>query len=80
MRQHTDFKLPINQEVQIKITFIHGDLRRRDSDNGMSSILDLLTDCNVLSDDNWRIVKRIEVNNDYKKNSPSCKVEIEGIS
>ena len=68
---------PIEKPCRIKMTFTHGDLRRRDSDNGSSSILDLLTDSGVLSDDNWQIVRSLQIDNDYKKNEPSCKVEIE---
>ena len=70
-------ELPINQEVRITMTFVHGDLRRRDSDNGTSSILDLLTDCGVLSDDKWTIVRELNIKNDFEKNKPCCKVEIE---
>ena len=67
----------IDQPCRIKMIFTHGDLRRRDSDNGTSSILDLLTDCGVLADDKWQIVKSLQIDNDYKKNEPSCRVEIE---
>ena len=77
LRQQPEYELPINQEVRITMTFSHGDLRRRDSDNGTSSILDLLTDCGVLADDNWKIVRELNVRNDYVKGRPSCKVEIE---
>ena len=77
LRQSPKEELPINQEVKISMTFVHGDLRRRDSDNGTSSILDLLTDCGVLADDNWKIVRELNVKNDYEKGRPCCKVEIE---
>ena len=77
LRQPPKEELPINQEVKISMTFVHGDLRRRDSDNGTSSILDLLTDCGVLADDNWKIVRELNVKNDYEKGRPCCKVEIE---
>ena len=59
--------------------FTHGDLIRRDSDNGSSSILDLLVDCGVLKDDNWKVVKKLEIENEYVKNQPSCSVEIQPI-
>ena len=59
------------------MAFIHGDLRRRDSDNGTSSILDLLTDCGVIEDDNWQIVRELVIENGYEKGNPYCKVEIE---
>ena len=77
LRQEKEFEFPINQEVKIKLTFTHGDFRRRDSDNGTSSILDLLTDSEVLADDSWKIVKELYIQNEYVKGKPSCKVEIE---
>jgi Holliday junction resolvase RusA-like endonuclease len=67
---------PITSEVTIKLTFYHGDLRRRDSDNGTSSILDLLTDCQILADDKWQIVRGLQVLNYYEKGDPRCVIEI----
>lgn len=69
--------LQISEPCKISMTFVHGDLRRRDSDNGTSSILDLLTDCGVLKDDNWRIVQELSVKNSYSKGKPYCEVSIE---
>ncbi len=60
----------------IKLTFTHGDMKRRDSDNGTSSILDLLTDSGILEDDSWLIVRNISVFNCYQENSAKCQVEI----
>ena len=54
---------PIDVPVAITLSFYHGDLRRRDSDNGTSSIMDLLVDAKILSDDNWQIVRQIDVFN-----------------
>lgn len=44
------------------LEFTHGDRVRRDSDNGVSSILDLLVDCGILPDDNWMVVSKILTN------------------
>jgi Holliday junction resolvase RusA-like endonuclease len=66
----------IDFPVSIEITFTHGDLRRRDCDNGVSSILDLLCDCEILQDDNWQIVKHISVFNRYSKDNPSAYIVI----
>ena len=60
--------------------FTHGDLRRRDSDNGCSSILDLLVDNGILQDDNWQIVQEISIKNNYKKNSSFCKITIDKLN
>jgi len=70
---------PINEPVSIHLTFTHGDLRRRDSDNGCSSIMDLLTDANILLDDKWQIVKEISITNLYEKNKPQCEITIQTI-
>lgn len=70
--------MPIEREIRIKMTFYHGDNRRRDSDNGASSILDLLTDCKVIKDDKWQIVRLLEIRNFYEKNNPRCLIEING--
>ena len=69
--------VPINDELSITLTFYHGDQRRRDSDNGTSSILDLLTDCGILKDDKWQIVREIKAINYYEKNEARCVIEIE---
>lgn len=67
----------IDYPVIINIDFYHGDLARRDSDNQVSSIMDLLQDAKVLSDDNWQIVRQIHVRNYYEKNKARCLIEIE---
>lgn len=66
----------IETPISIKITFIHGDQRRRDSDNQVSSIMDLLQDAKILADDKWQIVREICINNLYEKNEAKCKIEI----
>lgn len=68
---------PLNEELNISLTFIHGDLRRRDSDNGCSSILDLLQDAKVIEDDSWKIVRNITIKNEYQKNNARCYVIIQ---
>lgn len=47
---------PVDAPVFIVLTFSHTDKRRRDFDNGTSSILDLLVDCGVLPDDNTSVI------------------------
>lgn len=69
----------IDYPVRINLTFIHGDNVRRDSDNQTSSIMDLLQDTKVLSDDRWQIVREIHINNDYEKNKARCLIEIERV-
>lgn len=67
---------PLDSPVRVLLRFTHGDLRRRDSDNGTSSIMDLLVDVGILADDNWQIVRQIRVQNDYVKGEPKCEIVI----
>lgn len=69
---------PIDKDEQVKliVTFYHGDLKRRDSDNQLSSILDTLVDAKVLPDDNWRIIPRKEIIDEYDKNNARCVIKI----
>lgn len=67
----------IDYPVSIHIDFYHGNYMRRDSDNQVSSIMDLLQDAKVMSDDNWQIVRQIHVQNFYDKNMARCVIEIE---
>lgn len=60
----------------IILIFTHGDLRRRDADNGTSSIFDLLQDCNVITDDKWEVIKSHHVFNNYSKSKPNCEIRI----
>lgn len=60
----------------IYMEFTHGDKIRRDSDNGVSSILDLLVDCGILPDDNWMVVSKINVSNLYDKGNPGVQISI----
>lgn len=68
--------LAINYPVIISLSFFHGDKRRRDSDNGTSSILDFLVDFGILADDNWEIVRVLNVYNYYDKGHARCEIDI----
>ena len=69
----------IDYPVEILMLFVHGDKRRRDSDNGQTSILDLLVREGVLVDDCWTIVRRTIVDNDYEKGNPHCVITIKDL-
>lgn len=66
----------IDEKCYIILIFTHGDFIRRDSDNGTSSIFDLLQDIGQLSDDNWKIIKNFHVFNNYEKGNPKCQIKI----
>lgn len=67
---------PFKGPVQVDMTFTHGTMRRADSDNKVSSILDLLVDVGMIPDDSWTIVRSIGVTNRYEKGFSSCTVEV----
>ena len=50
---------PLEKPLTIEFFFYHTDNKTRDTDNQISSILDLLKDAKVIKDDNWKIVRRI---------------------
>ena len=60
----------------IEITFFHGDKRRRDGDNGLSSIMDMLKDNGTIVDDCWEHVPHEDVWNEFDKGNPRCEIEI----
>ena len=75
-RARQNLMRPIDSKVEMKVHFVHGDNRKRDCDNGLSSICDLLVDCKIISDDNWKIVSSVQVSNDYDKGNAYCEVEL----
>lgn len=62
--------------VVIKMTFFHQDNRRRDSDNAVSSVFDVLVDAGVIVDDRWQIVQKFSVENYVDKSNPRVEIEI----
>lgn len=73
-------KQALNGILFIKFIFIHGNLQKRDSDNQITSILDLLKDAKIIEDDNWVIVRKIEVSNYFEKNNAHCIIDIMDLS
>lgn len=71
-------KIAVSGPCTINVSFTHGDKRRRDSDNGLSSVLDLIVDAGIISDDNWRVVPQITVKNDYQKGNAKAVIKITG--
>ena len=67
-------------KVKMTVTFFHENLVRRDSDNQLSSILDTLVDAGILEDDNWKIIPRKIINDEYDKNNARCEIILEEIN
>ena len=68
--------IPKGKQVFLTITFYHGDYKRRDSDNQLSSILDTLVDAGILPDDNWRIIPHKEIFDAYDKDNARCIISL----
>lgn len=70
-------RVPAGSRVEVTLMFYHGDLKRRDSDNQCSSVLDTLTDSGVLEDDNWKVIPVKHIFDFYDKRNARCEVTIE---
>lgn len=68
-------KKPLERVERIEMDFFHKDNSRRDTDNQITSIMDLLVDCGVIKDDKWTIVKSIYAKA-QKGNVPCCVVRV----
>ena len=54
----------------------HGTKRRVDSDNQVTSLLDLLQDANVIADDCWTCVPHKTIDDVYRKGEPGAEIVI----
>jgi Holliday junction resolvase RusA-like endonuclease len=71
--------VPIGR-FRIEITLYHGTLRRVDSDNQVTSILDLLQDSCIIKDDCWTCVSEKVIRDVYRKGEPGALIEIEPLT
>ena len=76
IRTHYSINALGNGPFSVSMAFNHCTLRRCDSDNKASSILDLLVDLGVIEDDSWQVVRSLSVTNYYEKAKPSVTVKI----
>lgn len=60
------------EPCSIACVFFHKDLRRRDCDNGLSSVLDMLVDAGIIQDDDWKHVKTLSATASLDKDNPRC--------
>lgn len=66
----------ITEKCYVILVFCNDTNRRKDPDNGVSSVFDLLTDIGAWTDDCWQIVRTHHVFNTYEKNKPWCRIMI----
>lgn len=64
------------EAANISVTFIHADLRRRDGDNQLASIQDLLVAAGVIADDCWTRIGTPEVRHTVG-NTPECRIAVQ---
>ena len=69
----------INHAVQIHIEFTFGDKRRCDLTNKAESVMDLLVDAGILTDDSWQFVPRVTLEAIYEKGVYSAKAFIQAV-
>lgn len=72
-------ELAFERGLELTVTFYHGDLKRRDSDNQLSSVLDMLVDAHVLPDDSWEILPIKHVYDVYDKGNARCVISLEAL-
>lgn len=65
-----------SQPVSIQIDYYFPNYRRTDLDNKTSSILDLLVDSGILTDDNWRVIPELIITGNYSRNNPHTNIKI----
>ena len=59
----------IDTPCHIDIVLYHSDKRRRDSDNAVASIFDLLVDTKIIADDSTKYIRSFSVKNKTAKES-----------
>lgn len=72
-----EWQVPPGKSTRMTVTFYHGDFKRRDSDNQLSSILDMLVEAGVLPDDCWEVLPEKHTYDAYDKGNPRCIVSLE---
>ena len=62
---------------RITVTIYYGDLRAKDNSNVIESIHDLLVDCGVIVDDNWKVTGPTLQIPVYRKKEPGAEILID---
>lgn len=72
--------IPLGMRLRVDCTFYHADRRRRDHNNQMASVLDLLVDSGIVKDDSWDIVAEESCRGEFRKGNGGAKIEIRILS
>jgi len=67
---------PLAAPLELRLRIFLADRHRRDLDNALSSVLDLLVDAGVLPDDSWAVVPRMSVEAELVSGEPSAVAEL----
>jgi Holliday junction resolvase RusA-like endonuclease len=62
--------------VSIEVVIYFGTNARADLDNRLTSILDMLVECVVITDDKWQSVPLMKAQAEYRKGKPGAFVRI----
>lgn len=70
--------VPTRPVTRFEASFVlfHGTKMRVDSDNQVTSLLDLLQDAHVISDDCWTCVPHKTIDDVYRKGDPGAEIVI----
>ena len=63
---------------EIRLKFFMGDKRKTDLTNKAESVMDLLVDLKVISDDNWFVVPVLTLSGEYRPKRAGCEISIIG--
>lgn len=62
--------------VKVEVIIYYGDLKDADSDNKLTSILDMLVDAFVITSDKWKKVPSGSFDSVYRKGKPGATIKI----
>lgn len=70
---------PKYDSCKIKITYFFGDRRRHDPSNYDKMLLDGLIEANIITDDDYKVIKEFTTIGMYDKDNPRTEIEIKEI-
>ena len=71
---------PKYNNCKIKITYYFKDKRRHDPSNYDKMLLDGLVEANIITDDNYEVIKEFTTIGKYDKENPRTEIEIEELN